>query len=242
MLIGAVVTGSADAAAASIASGAQNVPNGATVVVFTKWEGVGVGLAASNQYTDNASNTYSILGTLIDGTGEPIISIGVAQNVVGNAALVTTTNFNSAGAVFRRTFQLILTQRCAAGFDTWVTGAGTGLAFSTAADSVVGDRLVIGAVGGFTSMTGQAGAGSPKFQLISALGDCFLVGLLVSFTDVRNVLPAASAASGSAKWVMAAFSLLDSAQRGDTALPMPVVLGGRDDGIWNSAKSVDNWW
>ena len=241
MRIGTVATGTADAAAASIASGAQNVPTGATVVAFTKWEGVGVALAASNKFTDNASNTYTVIGELADGTGEPIIAMAVAQNVVGNAALVTTTNFASAGAVFRRTFQLILTERCAAGVDSWVTGTGTGLAFSTAAKSVVGGRMVIAGVGGFTTMTGHAAAGSPAFQLLANLSDSMLIALPVSYKDVRNVAPAASASTGSAKWLMAAFSLLDVAQRGNSWLPL-LAPGGLDDGKWDSAKSVDYWW
>jgi hypothetical protein len=242
MRIGPVATGTADAAAASIASGAQNVPNGATVVAFSKWEGVGVALAASNKFTDNASNTYTVIGELADGTGEPTIAMAVAQNVVGNAALVTTTNFASAGAVFRRTFQMIFTERGAAGVDTWVTGTGTGLAFSTAAKAVIGNRMVIAGVGGFTTMTGQAAGGSPAFQFLANLSDSFLIVLPYESNGVRNVLPAASAGTGSAKWLMAAFSLLDVAGRNNLSLPIQHAVGGREDGKWDTAKSVDYWW
>lgn len=95
---------------ATIVSAAQNVANGNSLVVGSRW--------LSTACTDNAGNTYIPLGHL---TGNPTSNAGegmdywYCNNVIGNAALVTTITLNANHAVSLDTYTFIAVWNVAGG-------------------------------------------------------------------------------------------------------------------------------
>lgn len=222
--VGTGVTGTADAAASSIAAGAKSTATGNAIVVGVKWEISGVTLSS---VTDTALNVYLIDQQLAHPTGgEPQGAIAYCMNAVGNAANVVTANFSNANAQFRRIaveeWSGLTTSSPIDGTSTNNSGSST--SHSSGNITTTQPGLMFSWIGGFTGMSGFTAGGTPASTIGQTVGDCY-VNYLISTTG-QVISPASSVSSGNGKWVMLASAFKDASTTSAPPSQLPAIPFG----------------
>jgi hypothetical protein len=203
-----VTTGSADAGANSIATGALTTLPRTTRWIGTKWEWTGVGTRPDVlSVTDTAGNVYEL-----EQESDPITAsfpggaVWVCRNALAHAANVVTVTFVvGSTAQFRRVWQLEwdgLARKAQNNF-----GSGSSAVYSTGDLDPEGPGLMIALLAGFATLTNITAGGNPPAQLLSqTLGEAFVVYRIA--TAAGLITPGASS-SISSEWKMIATTFTD---------------------------------
>lgn len=215
--VGTGVTGTADAAAGTIASAAKSTTTGNALIAVVKWEEP---LVTLSSLADTAGNTWVIAGQREYGTtSEPSCAVCYAANITANASNVVTATFSGATATYRRIiveeFSGLATSSIEDG--TEQTAEGTTTSYATADITTTTTGLVVLGVAEYGALSGISGTpGVPDFTIGADAGDCFFAYLISG--SAQTVTPAATATGGGSRFVAVAQAFKDGASSGSAAL------------------------
>lgn len=154
-----VATGTGNASAASIASGAASHTAGNYLAVFVDYDSDGTNQTRITSCTDTATNTYTRTTGVANATSLDGMELWGAKNILGNASNVVTCNFSPDSAF--RTIQVLqyAGPSTSSPVDVFNSGTGTGTGASTPSLVTTAGGVIVAAATANAGAIWTAGSG-----------------------------------------------------------------------------------